>query len=106
MKHTADSANMTLTVVIPSDVLSTNTEVLRPEIFKILEDTASEAWQVLVFDLTAAKMVDSAGLNLLISVVRSVQPRGMKIRALVSNDNILRTFKFTRLDRHIELVEA
>jgi anti-anti-sigma factor len=106
MKHTADSANMTLTIVIPSDVLSTNTEVLRPEIFKILEDTASEAWQVLVFDLTAAKMVDSAGLNLLISVVRSVQPRGMKIRALVSNDNILRTFKFTRLDRHIELVEA
>jgi anti-anti-sigma factor len=106
MKHTADSANMTLTVVIPSDVLSTNTEVLRPEIFKILEDTASEAWQVLVFDLTAAKMVDSAGLNLLISVVRSVQPRGLKIRALVSNDNILRTFKFTRLDRHIELVEA
>ena len=106
MKYLVDPSTKTLKLVLPGDILSTEIETLRPAIFGILESTPAENWEVLVFDLSATTMVDSAGLNLLISVIRSVQPRGVKLRAIITNNNIFRTFKFTRLDRHIEMVEA
>jgi anti-anti-sigma factor len=106
MKHLLDSPKKTLKLTIQGDILSTSIETLRPDIFGVLERVPPGPWEILVLDLTSATMVDSAGLNLLISVVRHLKNANVKIRALVTNENILRTFRFTRLDKHIELVES
>ena len=84
MQHLVDPSTKTLKLVLPGDILSTDIETLRPAIFGILESTPVENWQTLVFDLSATAMIDSAGLNLLISVIRSVQPRGVKLRRPLS----------------------
>jgi anti-anti-sigma regulatory factor len=51
-------------------------------------------------------MVDSTGLNLLVSIIKTVSPRGAKVAAKIANANVHRTFLYTRLDKQmtIELV--
>ncbi|HRE84138.1 MAG TPA: STAS domain-containing protein [Opitutaceae bacterium] len=94
----------TLRVTIPGDVLSTNAETLRRDITAALNNSAPNTLNVLELDLRAARMVDSAGLNLIVSLVRAASQRSCRIRALVENTNVQRTFLFTRLDRYLELV--
>jgi len=51
-------------------------------------------------------MVDSVGLNLVVTVLKHVQKRGARMRVAYSALNVLRTFTFTRLDKHLELVKG
>lgn len=108
MKHNLDIAAGTLTVAFPGDVLSTNVDSLRQETFALLEksELKSANWKTLKLDLTAAKMVDSAGLNLIVSIIKSVKARGGNVRATVGNPNVYRTFIFTRLDKQLDLAQA
>jgi len=105
MQHQIDPKKKTLTVVVPGDILSTNVDALRTEILALVAPTAADAanWTHLVLDFTTTKMIDSAGLNFLVSLVRTLAARDRKIHAVSLNPNIQRTFKFTRLDQHIVL---
>jgi anti-anti-sigma factor len=96
----------TLTVTIPGDVLSTNLEELRTRMHTLIAPppTGSDLWTTLVLDLSATKMIDSAGLNFLVSLVRTIGARGGKVSARALQPQILRAFKFTRLDQHITLL--
>jgi anti-anti-sigma factor len=98
----------TLTLYVPGDLTSTNAESLRNEVKTTLEipEGAPRAWDTFKVDLGAAKMVDSMGLNLIVAWYKRVQTLGGKMQVAYSTPNILRTFVFTRLDRHIELVKA
>ena len=49
-------------------------------------------------------MVDSVGLNLLVSLIRELTARDKKLRLLVSSKHILRSMRFTRLDTLAEVV--
>ena len=101
--HQHDSATGVVSVTFPGDILSTNADTLRDELFGLLDTPPLKAgvWHTLKLDLTAAQMVDSVGLNLIVSLVRAVKARSGNIAATVSSSNILRTFKFTRLDQQI-----
>ena len=106
MKHTLEGN--TLTIGWPGDVLSSNVDSLRQETQALLEgsETRGVQWSVLKLDLTHAKMVDSAGLNLIVSIVKIAKARGATVRATVGNPNVYRTFIFTRLDKQLELAQA
>jgi len=106
MNYQINDAAKTLSITVPGDVLSTNADALREKIFGLLESPAVRlgAWDTLSLDLSAAKMVDSVGLNLLVALVRAVKSRQAKIRAIIKSPNIHRTLLFTRLDREMELV--
>jgi anti-anti-sigma factor len=108
MKQKLDLATKTLSLALPGDVLSTNVEGLRQELSSILENPQVKTgdWNVLRLDLTAAKMVDSAGLNFIVSIIKMVKARGGTVRATVGNPNVYRTFIFTRLDKQLELAQA
>ena len=108
MKQNLDIAGGTLTVAFPGDVLSTNVDALRQETFAVLEapEIKNSGWKVFRLDLTAAKMVDSAGLNLIVSIIKAVKARGGSVRATVGNPNVYRTFIFTRLDKQLDLAQA
>jgi len=108
MKHQIDASTRSLQVTIPGDVLSTNADQLRTEIHALFETESvkSSRWTTLVLDLTAAKMVDSVGLNLLVSLYKEAKKRSAKCSAMIKSPNIQRTFAFTRLDAHIEVTMA
>ena len=108
MKHNLDTNTNTLSIAFPGDVLSTNVDGLRQTAFALLEpDPLKRAtWKTLKLDLTAAKMVDSAGLNLIVSIIKHAKSRGAAVRATVGNPNVYRTFIFTRLDKQLDLSQA
>jgi len=103
--HELDTFNKTLAITFNGDVLSTNSEELRAQVFGVLEsdEVKNATWDVLSLDLTSAKMIDSTGLNLIISIIKTVKNRGAKVKASISSMNIHRTFLFTRLDTQLEL---
>ncbi len=108
ISHQLDTVAGVVTVTIPGDILSTNADALRAELFDLLEapQIKGSPWHTLKLDLTGAQMVDSVGLNLIVSLVRAVKARQGTVAAAISSANILRTFKFTRLDKQITLGKA
>jgi anti-anti-sigma factor len=108
MKTHLDPRTSTLSVVINGDLVSTTAEQLRPEINKLIEDAAGKpvTWQTFRLDLSAAKMVDSVGLNFIVTLLKSVQKHGSKMQIIYANQNVHRTFLFTRLDKHLELING
>ena len=108
MKHTLDSQTKTLNLIVPGDIISTNAAALRTQIFAILEsDVIARAnWETLQLDLRATNMIDSMGLNLLVSIIKLARTRQSKITALIANQNVQRALCFTRLNTQMELIAA
>ncbi|MBI3416354.1 MAG: STAS domain-containing protein [Verrucomicrobia bacterium] len=106
--HTLESAAGRLNLTIPGDILSTSTEILQQEIFGVLESAPVRTASLtsLNLDLTAAKMVDSAGLNLLVAIIKWAKSHKAEVGVAISSANIQRTFAFTRLDQQIELTKV
>lgn len=108
MKHVLDNSTRTLALTFPGDIVSTNADALRNETFRILEsETIDRAqWNTLKLDLRAAKMIDSMGLNLLVSIIKLARNRGAKVIGHVENPNVQRALCFTRLNTQMELIAA
>jgi anti-anti-sigma factor len=106
MKHSIDSTSKTLTLSFDGDVLSTNADVLRQDAMGALDSPAFKFadWQTLKLDLTAAKMIDSVGLNLIVSLIRTAKSRSANVVGLISNPSVQRALVFTRLNSQMDLV--
>jgi anti-anti-sigma factor len=103
--HSHDVRNRTLVLGIPGDLLSTNVEAVRARAFSLLEDPALShtALETVEIDLRHARMVDSMGLNLLVSIIRMAKKLGSSVRVLVASNSVMRTCQFTRLHLHAEI---
>jgi len=108
MKHILNTDSQTLTLVFTGDVLSTNVGTLRQEIFTLLESQEVKRipWQTLDLDLTASRLIDSMGLNLLVSVIKLARNRSAKVVGRIASPNVQRALLFTRLNTQMELVMA
>ena len=97
-----------ITLRVPGDLISTNAEALRKEAAGLLEtpDGAPRKSATFILDLRAARLVDSVGLNLVVGLLKRVQKLGARMQITYSNPNVLRTFTFTRLDQHVEMVKV
>lgn len=95
-----------LQISVPGDLLSTNADQFRAEAFSLMDSQArsSREWQGVEVDLTHAEMVDSAGLNAIISVIRKLKSDGKRALIQVRNAHVHRVCLFTRLDRVAEIV--
>ena len=105
MKHNLDKKDNTLNVEVEGDILSTTQESLRYSFMSLLgsEEIQSANWNLLKLDLTRAAMIDSAGLNLIVSLIKLVKGRGARVAATIASQSIHRTFLFTRLDKQMEI---
>jgi anti-anti-sigma factor len=108
MKYKIDltpNANV-LTVTVPGNLLTTTVEGIRQDFSAVLEEPAVKRVPVelVEFDLSEAKMMDSAGLNLLVSFVKLGRGLGFKVRVLVTSPTLLRVLQFTRIDKLVEVV--
>lgn len=107
-KPKANLENECVTLRVPGDLVSTNVETVRGEINRLLEGAEGTAakWTTFRLELTAAKMVDSMGLNLIVGLLKTLEKRGAKMQITYSSQNVLRAFTFTRLNDHIELIKV
>lgn len=110
MNHNYDIDDKSLYITVPGDILSTNVDSVRESIFDIIDSgqVTEGGFAKVTLDLTAAKMIDSAGLNLLVSILKVAKSKNAIVVARISTPHILRTFAFTRLDKliSVEQVEA
>ena len=106
LEHQLEHQTGILHVTIPGDILSTNADGLRAELFGLLDspDVKQAGLKTLKLDLSAAQMIDSMGLNLLVALIRSVKLRTAEIQATITSLNVQQTFLFTRLDKQMEIV--
>jgi anti-anti-sigma factor len=100
--------NNTLTIRVPFDLISTHLDSLREEIARQLEPPTQEPpkWNLLQLDLSAAKMVDSVGLNVIITLLKIARKHQGQMVICYQNPNVFRTLVFTRLDQQIKLVKV
>ena len=103
-----DHEERVLSIVIPGDLVSTAVKEINTEIETALAVPPGKAaaWQSISLNLIAAKMVDSMGLNLIVSIFKTAQKAGAKMQVIYSDPNVHRTFVFTRLDQHVTLLKA
>ncbi|MGC3961412.1 MAG: STAS domain-containing protein [Verrucomicrobiota bacterium] len=81
-----------LIVQVPGNLTSTSIEALRQKVNFLLDCPADQAlpWQTLQLDLSAARMVDSAGLNLIVAIFKAVKHQGRRMQILYSDNNVHR----------------
>jgi anti-anti-sigma factor len=106
--HRVDSAAREVGFTVPGNVLSTNAEQLRGAIFEVLNgpEVRQMGSGTVELDLRRASMVDSVGLNLLVAILKKVKALGSRTRFLVRDNSVARTFQFTRLNEHAEVVRV
>lgn len=99
------SGTTSVTCVCNGDLTSTTAAAYRSLIDQKMGSATADnpGWNHLELDLRAARMVDSVGLNLLVSVIKNMKERGGSVRILIAHPNIQRILAFTRIDRHAEI---
>lgn len=97
--------NSALQCVVPGDLTSTTAPAFRAEFDRKIAEASNGgvSWDHLEIDLRHARMVDSVGLNQLVSVIKIVKERGASVHLLISHPNIQRILAFTRIDKHAEV---
>lgn len=85
------------------DLLSTNLEPTRQAILALFEKKPVEEVHL---DLRACQLIDSAGLNLVVTAIRLAKKEGAVIQISVSQENIRRAMQVTRIDQHARVVLA
>ena len=99
------SGTPNITCAVAGDLTSTTAAAYRTQIEqKMAASTRDQpGWSFLELDLRAARMIDSVGLNLLVSIIKGVKEKGGNVRLLISHPNIQRILAFTRIDKHAEV---
>ncbi|MEM9400090.1 MAG: STAS domain-containing protein [Verrucomicrobiota bacterium] len=105
--HNVDSMNQELVVQIPGDLLSSNVAEISGQINEIKTNPNNFGggnWKTLTLDLCKARMVDSIGLNMLVSLIKDMKSRGGNLKVVITSKTVYRTFLATRLDKLINVV--
>lgn len=91
---------------VAGDLLSTNAAEVRSQLdaFLAAHEDRESVWDALEFDLRRASMVDSVGLNFLVSLHKRLHAAGKKLRVRISSESIQRILRFTRLDRYADVI--
>lgn len=97
-----------LEVSVPGDLLSTNADQFRAGAFAMMDAQAGRGseWLGVEIDLRRAQMVDSAGLNAIVSIIRRLKADGKQAVIQVKDKHVHHIFLFTRLDRLAEILKS
>ena len=68
-----------------------------------LDDAMGHDARAIVLDLTEVEFIDSTGLSVLLTGLRSVTLRGGRLALAISNPTVLRLFEITRLDATFDI---
>jgi anti-anti-sigma regulatory factor len=104
--YNTQSACLQLTVA--GDLKSTTTAALHRDVFAILAHDYARSLSISIveLDISAATLVDSLGLNLVIAVLKWSQQRGAALRIIVNKRGVYSTMLAVGLDRQAELINT
>lgn len=68
-----------------------------------LRELLKRAGQAVVLDLTAAELVDSLGITLIVGLYKTCQERKLAFSVAGANPEVLRLFRFFRLNEIFEI---
>ncbi len=94
----------TLTCRVRGDLTSTRSEACAAQISAIVRNYSRGRWKTLSLDLNSARMIDSAGLNVILGAVNLMEEQGRSVKVLVSSPAVQRALHLTRIDRKVEIV--
>ena len=97
-----------LQLTVAGDLKSTTTAALHRDVFAILAHDYARSLSITVveLDISAATMVDSMGLNLVIAVLKWSKHREAILRILVGKRGVYSTMLAVGLDRQAELINT
>lgn len=105
--NTAIPITPAVTLEVPGDISSTSVAQLRPLFFeRIAGLPAGKPGPTLELSLQRTRLIDSAGLDLVVSVLRALREKGGALRVTGVGENVYRIFVFTRLTQQMEIVRA
>ncbi len=68
-----------------------------------LDEAISQDTPAIVLDMTGVEFIDSTGLSVLLTGLRSITLRGGRLALAISNPTVLRLFEITRLDSTFDI---
>lgn len=103
MEPTPTSATATLSAKLEGDVVNTNVKKHGESLDSQIGKAEGKDWQVLSLDLTGAQIVDSVGLNFLMTLVKRLREEEKTVHVTISSTSVQKVFEFSRLDRVVEV---
>jgi stage II sporulation protein AA (anti-sigma F factor antagonist) len=101
--HSHVPSGSSISCVAPADITSTNESAFRAQLDQLIA-SGPAGWKVLMIDLQGTRMIDSKGLNLLVSVVKRLRAEARDVQLVGPQPAVRRIIAFTRLDRHAAVV--
>ena len=99
-----DTDNESLILVVDGDVLSTTAETCVAEIEERLSEHNSRKWRNFQLDLRTARMVDSVGLNVIITLVKKMLKKKKPMKIYIASPSVKRVFEFSHLGKYVDIV--
>ena len=94
-----------LKIIAAGDWKSTTLDAVQRDLFKVMASDGVKfaAIRLLELDLSAAAVVDSQGLNLLVTVLKQMKIRNVTMRTKVSRRAVYMTLLSVGMNRQMEL---
>jgi anti-anti-sigma factor len=107
MTYNYNSESKMVEFSVPGDLLSTNADQFRVTALSAVDSALpqSSGWQGVEVNLGNAHMVDSAGLNALIGLLRKLKSDGRRMVIRVADPHVHRVLMFTRMDKQAEIIQ-
>jgi anti-anti-sigma factor len=102
---TPDSSAGAIFCQAPSDITSTTEASFRDQLDQLISH-APASWKHLQINLQTTRMIDSKGLNLIVSIVKRLRAEGRAVQLIAPQPSVRRILAFTRLDRHAIVVNT
>lgn len=105
MNHKIDKDKKELKLIFSGDLLSNNIEDLWEDINPVINSDEVKKAEVdtWILDMNNTQMVDSLGLNLIVSLIKKAQKAGAKVKAIVLSHVVYMTLLNTRVHEKMEI---
>ena len=99
------SKDQTLILTFQVDVKSSTVEDLKEKIDRAIEEADSQPQnlKILLLDFREIHLIDSMGLNLLVSLIKRFKKRSAIVKAKVKTRALYQIFLATRMDKQMVL---
>jgi len=106
MKPQFDPTHNSFLLTVTSDIISTKVDEMK-SVFEESEPVLKMHPQCkhMLIHLENTHMIDSAGLNFIVSFYKHLQNHGVTTEIQCKDRNILRTLRFSRVDKYVKVTE-
>lgn len=105
LTYNLDLKRNELQLSFSGDIISTNVDELDAKLRALVDNSAvwSQNWSTLTIDMTSTQMLDSLGLNLIVSLLKRVRERPITVRTYLRSRIVYQTLLATRMDKLMTL---